>query len=338
MDEPIQATVDDFGILAALIQGMQADLFGGEPQLIDAGSLVDVVDAQPFAEGLPYFSANRPLIVARIDSTLIASKVRIALSEYFPSDHPIRLFRDAAPSQGIELASIPLHELGKRPIDQPTYALVLPIETLDQSRSPLGLHALVAALRSPNGCPWDREQTHASIRSAVIEEAYEVAEAIDEGDPIHLAEELGDLALQVALHAQIALEAGEFTPADVYGHINRKLVRRHPHVFGDATADTPDAVLKTWESVKAKEREASGKTEKPKDAFDRLPRSMPVLTRVASVLEKKQPILISNEAAKDVLGDQLLDAVERLVASGCNPEAALEQAYRRRAAANPVSN
>ena len=77
---------------------------------------------------------------------------------------------------------------------------------------------------------------------------------------------LGDLALQVALHAQIALEAGEFTPADVYGHINRKLVRRHPHVFGDATADTPDAVLQTWESVKAKEREAAGKAEKPKDA------------------------------------------------------------------------
>ena len=191
MDEPTRTTVDDIGILAALIEGMQADLFGGEPQLIDAGSLADMVDARPFADGLPYFSPNRPLIVARIDSTLIASKVRSALSDYFGPNHPVRLFRDAAPSKGIELASIPLDELGKRSIDQPTFALVLPIETLDQSRSPLGLHALVAALRSPNGCPWDREQTHASIRSAVIEEAYEVADAIDEGDWSHLAEELG---------------------------------------------------------------------------------------------------------------------------------------------------
>ena len=106
-------------------------------------------------------------------------------------------------------------------------------------------------MRWPQSCALQADvpgtvSNYMSIRSAVIEEAYEVADAIDEGDWDHLAEELGDLALQVALHAQIALEAGEFTPADVYGHVNRKLVRRHPHVFGDATADTPYAVLITW--------------------------------------------------------------------------------------------
>lgn len=323
----------DLNLLAALLSAMEADLFAGEPQLLDAEVIAQFVGAQPFAEGLPYFSANRPLIIGRIGSAETAAKVQTALSQYFPATHPVRLFKDAAPQDGIAVLSLELQLLSQAPIDRSTYALVLPIESLADSRSPLGLHALTAILRSPNGCPWDREQTHASIRSAVIEEAYEVAEAIDEGDTQHLAEELGDLALQVALHAQIALEAGAFTPADVYGHINRKLVRRHPHVFGDAKAETPDAVIETWEDAKAKEREASGKPDTPKDAFDRLPRSMPVLTRLADVLDvdaSSEPI---DDATEEQLGDQMLDLVGRLVANGSNPEAVLERAYRRRTAA-----
>ena len=338
MDASAQIVIRDFKVISGLLGAMGADLFGGEPQFLDAESLAAVVDAQPFAEGLPYFSANRPLIIARIDSTDIATKVRTALADYFPSGHPVRLFRDAAPEDGIALLSVPLGEMADRPIEQPTYALVLPIETLDQSRSPLGLHALVAVLRSPQGCPWDREQTHASIRSAVIEEAYEVAEAIDEGDPAHLVEELGDLALQVALHAQIALEAGEFTAADIYGSINRKLVRRHPHVFGDVSAETSDAVIRTWDAVKAKERADAGRSEGPADPFDRLPRSMPVLTRVASLLEGKVALGGGEPSDVDALDDQLLDAIEKLVSNGQNPEAALERAYRRRVAANSRTN
>lgn len=331
--ESARSTIgQDLTILASLLTAMQADLFAGEPQLLDAQVLAQFADAQPFAEGLPYFSANRPLIIARIDSNETAAKVRTALAEYYPSMHPVRLFKDAAPEEGIALLSLQLELLPQAPIDRSAYALILPVESLADSRSPLGLHALTAILRSPHGCPWDREQTHASIRSAVIEEAYEVAEAIDEGDPRHLAEELGDLALQVALHAQIALEAGEFTPADVYGHINRKLVRRHPHVFGDATAETPEAVIETWEAAKEKERAASGKSERPKDAFDRLPRSMPVLTRLASVMEDREPAAPENELTEEQLGDQMLELVGRLAANGSNPEAVLERAYRRRMA------
>ncbi|MER3485647.1 MAG: hypothetical protein C4345_06455, partial [Chloroflexota bacterium] len=106
---------------------------------------------------------------------------------------------------------------------------------------------------------WDRKQTHDSLSSAVIEEAYEVVDAIEEGDANHLAEELGDLLLQVALHAQIAEEAGTFTIEDVYDHVNRKLVRRHPHVFGTVVAETPEQVRATWHEIKAEERQQSGR-------------------------------------------------------------------------------
>lgn len=337
MSASVPAFVRDFRVIAALLDSMGADLFGGEPQFLDAHSLDAFSTQQPFAEGLPYFSSNRPLIVGRIDSPATAMSVGVALSEYFPLEHTVVLFREADEADlksGIAVAQLPLKELGRKSVAQDCYAMVLPVDTLDQSRSPLGLHALVASLRSPNGCPWDRAQTHASIRAAVIEEAYEVADAIDEGDFEHLAEELGDLALQVALHAQIALEAGEFTPADVYGLINRKLVRRHPHVFGAVKADTPGDVVRTWESVKAEEREAAGKPMESSDPFDRLPRSMPVMTRVASVFEREAAPATSHSIGEDALGDQLLDAIGQLIASGFNPEAALERAYRRRVTAN----
>ena len=117
-----------------------------------------------------------------------------------------------------------------------------------------GLRGIVAALRGPEGCPWDRVQTHRSLRPYLLEEASETLEALDEGDPARLREELGDLLLEVLLHVQIAEEEGEFALADVVEGISDKLVRRHPHVFADATAETPEAVVEQWEELKAEER------------------------------------------------------------------------------------
>ena len=114
---------------------------------------------------------------------------------------------------------------------------------------------IMARLRGENGCPWDREQTHASIKPYLLEETYEVLESIDENDPAKLEEELGDLALQVVFHAQMADEAGLFTIADVLRGINEKLRRRHPHIFGDVKADTAQEVLFNWEQIKKLERE-----------------------------------------------------------------------------------
>ena len=119
-----------------------------------------------------------------------------------------------------------------------------------------GLVALQARLRAPKGCPWDREQTHDTLRPYLIEEAYEVLDALDSGDVAHVAEELGDLLLQVVFHAQLGAEAGRFDIADVVEHVHNKMVRRHPHVFGKVKADTAAQVLKNWEQLKAEERRA----------------------------------------------------------------------------------
>lgn len=116
------------------------------------------------------------------------------------------------------------------------------------------LVALQARLRSPGGCPWDREQTHESLRKFLIEETYEVLDAMDSGDPRKFASELGDLLLQVVFHANLAEASGRFTISDVIESVHQKMIRRHPHVFGNVKASTPAAVLKNWERIKADER------------------------------------------------------------------------------------
>jgi MazG family protein len=143
------------------------------------------------------------------------------------------------------------------------------------------LVALQARLRGPNGCPWDREQTHESLRKFLIEEAYEVLDAMESGDPRKFSEELGDLLLQVVFHAIVAEESGGFTMSDVIESVHTKMVRRHPHVFGDVKAGTSAAVLKNWEQIKAEERAAEGKPSGKDAAADSIlggvPRSLPAM-------------------------------------------------------------
>src|ERR1700730_11178160 len=153
------------------------------------------------------------------------------------------------------------------------------------------LVALQARLRAPNGCPWDREQTHATLRTYLIEEAYEVLDAMKSGDDTKFAEEMGDLLLQIVFHSQIATEQGRFTVADVIREVHEKMVRRHPHVFAEKRAKDAAEVLRNWEQIKAQERQGSGtaKTkEKPKSLLDGVPRMLTAtmeglqLTRKAS--------------------------------------------------------
>jgi tetrapyrrole methylase family protein/MazG family protein len=136
---------------------------------------------------------------------------------------------------------------------------------------------IIAHLRAPEGCPWDREQDHQSLRPNLLEETFEALEAIDEDDPAAMQEEFGDLLLQIALHAQIAAEYGEFTFSDVVRGIYSKLIDRHPHVFGDLELGEADAVIRNWEKVKARERQENGQLEK--GALDGVPASLPALTQ-----------------------------------------------------------
>jgi tetrapyrrole methylase family protein/MazG family protein len=142
---------------------------------------------------------------------------------------------------------------------------------------------LMGRLRGDGGCPWDREQTRDSLRPYLIEEAYEVLEALGAGDPPALCEELGDLLLQVVFHAQIAAEQGEFDIADVLAALAEKLIRRHPHVFGDVVARTSQQVLFNWERIKHQERRRA--TPAP-SALDGVPAALPALLRAARVQEK----------------------------------------------------
>lgn len=145
----------------------------------------------------------------------------------------------------------------------------------------------IAALRAPNGCPWDREQTHESIARNMIEEAYEAVDAIEQHDATHLCEELGDVLLQVVLQSQIAADAGEFTVADVCRDVNAKMIRRHPHVFGEAAAGSAEDVLSIWDNVKLAEKSAAdAQTEEPEGLLDSVPASFPALLQAYKISRK----------------------------------------------------
>lgn len=145
----------------------------------------------------------------------------------------------------------------------------------------------IAALRAPNGCPWDREQTHESIARNMIEEAYEAVDAIEQHDAAHLREELGDVLLQVVLQSQIAADAGEFTVADVCRDVNAKMIRRHPHVFGEAAAGSAEDVLSIWDNVKLAEKSAAdAQAEEPEGLLDSVPVSFPALLQACKISRK----------------------------------------------------
>ena len=161
------------------------------------------------------------------------------------------------------------------------------------SKIPIGklfenLVAVQSRLRAPGGCPWDREQTHATLRTYLIEEAYEVLDAIERGTSEDLTEELGDLLLQVLFHADLAREHGAFDISDVITGIRDKMIRRHPHVFGDAKAETSGEVLKNWAQLKAREKQAAGKGAvlQQTSILDGVPRNLPALLEAYQVTRR----------------------------------------------------
>lgn len=166
----------------------------------------------------------------------------------------------------------------------------MPLPIPDNPDSFRRLAEIMEALLSPEGCPWDRKQTHQSLRPYVVEEAHEVVDAIDDGDDEELASELGDLGLQIVFHAALARRRGAFDLDGVYQRICDKLIRRHPHVFGDVNADDADTVLRNWEAIKREERAAKGTAEKPPSALDGVPRSLSALHRAARLQEKARRV------------------------------------------------
>lgn len=227
------------------------------------------------------------------------------------------------------------------------------------------LVALQARLRGPNGCPWDREQTHASLKPFLVEEAYEVLDAMDSGVARKFAGELGDLLLQIVFHAEMAKEKGRFDITDVIRAVHTKMVRRHPHVFGTAKAQTSGQVLKNWEQIKSEEREAeSGKGSKKRAAesvLEEVPKGLPALIEAYQLSRRAANVGFDwenvggvfeklNEEARELrlaldrrddansgaegkveeeMGDLLFAAVNLARQAGVEPEIALKRASRK---------
>lgn len=177
---------------------------------------------------------------------------------------------------------------------------------IDASEAFDALTETIWRLRQPDGCPWDREQTHASIAKNMVEEAYEAVDCIEEGDEVHLCEELGDVLMQVMLHAQIAADEGSFTIDDVVRGLDEKLVRRHPHVFGDrGGAHDAAEVLDIWDQVKLAEKaqgdaEAAALEERPKGLLESVPRALPALMQAQKVSRKAAALGFEWDTVDDV--------------------------------------
>ena len=186
--------------------------------------------------------------------------------------------------------------------------------------------ATVSALRAPDGCPWDREQTHGSIAHNMIEEAYEAVDTIEAGDTAHLREELGDVLLQVVLHSQIAADAGEFTIDDVAQEVNDKLVRRHPHVFGQVQAGSAAEVLDLWDKVKLAERDggegaAEGQGVPAPGLLDGVPTSFPALMQAQKISRKAASAGFEWDTVADIWKKVHEEAAELQAAYAAAPKA-----------------
>lgn len=186
---------------------------------------------------------------------------------------------------------------------------------------------IIHQLRSPGGCPWDREQTHKSLSKHLIEESYEAIDAIEEGDNTKIADELGDVLLQIVMHAEIGSERGEFTIDDVLDAICTKMIVRHPHVFGNAVAETPEKVLDNWEAIKRKERGQK----KLSESIASITPSLPALMRCDKIIGKiksatsveLKKIMPDDESPEMEIGRQICEICDRAHSLGVDSEAAL---------------
>ena len=237
------------------------------------------------------------------------------LGRLYPADHPVGRFGIA---DGTTVGALDEETLGA-----PLYLAPLAPELA--VAGPWAMPWISDRLRRPDGCPWDREQTHASLRKHLLEETYEVYDALEAGATPALAEELGDLLLQIVLHAQLAAEAGVFDLADVQASIAAKIVRRHPHVFGESDARTASDVNRQWERIKADERAAAGDRadERPKSALDGISSSLPALASSQEMQERAANLGYDWPSIDGVL-DKVLEEVEELRAAPTDPDWAEE--------------
>ncbi len=300
----------------------------------------------------PPVNPDAPALIAQLYGQHLASDVKLTLMNQYPDEHPVKLIHAAGTDQQ-RVEVVPLYEIDRGDLAHLTTLYIPPFDSAPGAVTSFeGFQNTLAHLRDPEkGCPWDVKQTHESLRTNVIEEAYEVVDAIDSGEVDQMREELGDLLLLVAMQVQIAVDEGEFQMAEVIRQIDAKLKRRHPHVWGglDVNGDV-NQVFANWEEIKAQERKDKGQAEK--SLLDGIPRSMPALAQsheydsravhvgfdwpdekgvIDKVREEFDEVLeaVSPEEKFHEIGDLLLVVAVWARWMGINPEDALRAANCR---------
>jgi tetrapyrrole methylase family protein/MazG family protein len=274
---------------------------------IESPSRLVLLEARTLADAhVPPFPSEFPALLTGVDSPELAAHIREVLLTVYPREHEVS-WVEGSRVERFNVERLTLN-VGR--------STCIYIPSLTEGTAFESFHEIVAHLRAPNGCPWDREQTHQSLRTHLLEESYETLEAIDSGDFASMCEEFGDLLLQIVLNAQIASEAGEFTMTDVVKGIHDKIVRRHPHVFGDVEVDGVDGVLANWERLKEKEREklalsgVEGKKE-DKGLLDGVPVSLPALTQAQEYQDRAARVGFDWPEIEGVL-DKVREEIEEI--------------------------
>ncbi len=254
------------------------------------------------AQHHPSLNPDVPALLA-IDDAVDAAALRRVLLNQYPGEHPLRLAR-LAERQVVDLV---LDALDGAALAGPDVMLYVPPRALPSSFE--RFQETIAHLRAPEGCPWDRKQTHASLRPYLLEETYEVLDALDTGDVAALREELGDLLLQIVLHSQIAVDEGEFRMSDVIATINEKIIRRHPHVWGSTEVNDEQDVKVNWDRLKQAEKNHQGKSR-----LDGVPRSLPALVQSHSYQDRAARVGFDWDSMEPVIAKVHEELAEALAA------------------------
>lgn len=287
--------------------GRIADALG-----LDSLSQLTLIDGAALAQGhVPPFPADAPALVTGIESAEIAKKVQIVLATVYPLTHRLKCLDHAGVVSEVSLNSF-----------ADVFSSVVYIPSLVVGASFEAFHEIVAHLRAPNGgCPWDLEQTHSSLRKHLLEESYETLDAMDQEDISKMREEFGDVLLQVVLNAQIGSDEGTFNMTEVLQSIYSKIIRRHPHVFGDLKVDGVGQVLSNWETLKAAERKAEGVVEK--GILDGLPAALPALNQAQEFQERAARVGFDWPEVENVL-EKIREEIEE-VKTASNPHDVAEE-------------
>ncbi|MHB1355445.1 MAG: bifunctional methyltransferase/pyrophosphohydrolase YabN [Anaerolineae bacterium] len=298
----IQQLTQENGLPLRLVAGFSLLESSFSALNIDPLAGLQVCDATILAQKFhPNLDPDVPALITQVYNRHLAGELKLTLMNLYPDQHPLQVLYSVGTPQ-LQVDGLALYQLDR--LEKLDHLTSVFIPALSQPGSLASHQNVVAHLRAPEGCPWDREQTHQSLRTSLLEETYEVLDALDADDMGRLREELGDLMLQIMLHAQIATEEGDFKLVETVQANISKLVRRHPHVFGNAVVNDSADVLRSWEQIKRQER-----GDKQKSLLDGISRALPALLQAMEIQRRVTRVGFDWPNAEQVM-DKVLEELD----------------------------